>query len=306
MKMNNPPAFQLYTDDFLGGTADMTAEEVGAYIRLLCHQWNKGFIPNDDVRLMTMAGLTQALPLGFVKSKFDEQEPGILRNARLELVRAAQMQFREKQRINGAKGGRKTKLRNPDVTQANPNSNPTAKPNESSPYSVLRTPKGEGEGALAHQPIRITGKGELGLTEGQTNHTGRHNTEIEAPSWEEFWKFCQHIGMHGESYALDKFHAADQKHWQNAPNWSAYASRVKAWWEQDGKPMTSPKGNGAPAVKVFPETQLKVIEAALLEFPCNPKSTKNLMGKTYPPEMVEKYKAMKKKRDELRDKIASA
>ena len=36
----NPPAFQFYTDDFLGGVSDMTQAEVGAYILLLCAQWN--------------------------------------------------------------------------------------------------------------------------------------------------------------------------------------------------------------------------------------------------------------------------
>jgi uncharacterized protein YdaU (DUF1376 family) len=36
--MNKPPAFQFYADDFLGGTIDLTTEEVGAYIRLLCFQ----------------------------------------------------------------------------------------------------------------------------------------------------------------------------------------------------------------------------------------------------------------------------
>jgi len=28
-----PPAFQFYPDDFIGGTCDLSAKEVGAYIR---------------------------------------------------------------------------------------------------------------------------------------------------------------------------------------------------------------------------------------------------------------------------------
>jgi hypothetical protein len=41
------PAFQFYANDFATGTADLSAEEVGIYIRLLCAQWDKGSIPGE-------------------------------------------------------------------------------------------------------------------------------------------------------------------------------------------------------------------------------------------------------------------
>src|SRR6478752_824536 len=44
-----PPAFQFYADDFLGGTLTMTLEERGLYITLLCLQWSKGFVTEDDL-----------------------------------------------------------------------------------------------------------------------------------------------------------------------------------------------------------------------------------------------------------------
>lgn len=108
----------------------MTTEEVGAYIRLLCHQWNKGAIPNDEARIRTMAGVTQAFPLDFVKSKFTEGEDGLLRQHRLEKERGKQYQYRQKQAENGAKGGRP---RNPSLSQAYPNGKANGNPNESSP-----------------------------------------------------------------------------------------------------------------------------------------------------------------------------
>jgi len=40
--------FPFYSDDFITGTLDMTCEEVGAYIRLLCYQFGKGAIPSDE------------------------------------------------------------------------------------------------------------------------------------------------------------------------------------------------------------------------------------------------------------------
>ena len=99
-----PPAFQFYADDFLGGTCDMTAEEVGAYIRLLCHQWNKGGIPNDPERLSRMAGVMPGPSLGYASAKFRLCEDGVLRNDRMEEERAKQQQFRASQSEKGKKG----------------------------------------------------------------------------------------------------------------------------------------------------------------------------------------------------------
>lgn len=99
-----PPAFQFYADDFLSGTADMSPEEVGMYMRLLCHQWTKGGIPNDEERLRRMAGAIGSPSLGYVMAKFKKCEDGLLRNDRLERVRAEQDAFRQKQAISGKKG----------------------------------------------------------------------------------------------------------------------------------------------------------------------------------------------------------
>lgn len=97
-----PPAFQFYADDFLAGTADMTAEEVGVFIRLLCHSWSKDGIQNDDGRLMLMAGQCQASSLAHAKTKFSIVGDK-LRNDRQEAEREKQTQFREKQSENGKK-----------------------------------------------------------------------------------------------------------------------------------------------------------------------------------------------------------
>ncbi len=78
--MNKAPAFQFYPDDFVGGVADMTQAEVGAYILLLCAQWGRGEIPLDPER----AALAAKGPVSHhVFSKF----PGG-KNARMERVRA--------------------------------------------------------------------------------------------------------------------------------------------------------------------------------------------------------------------------
>ena len=140
-----PPAFQLYADDFLAGTADMTPEEVGIYIRLLCHQWAKGGIPNDPERAGRMAGLMgspMGSPcLGYVLDKFSPCDDGMLRNDRLEKIRQEMEAHRAHQSISGAKGAEKRwKTPKPDgnpngVAMATPLATPMAKawPDDSSP-----------------------------------------------------------------------------------------------------------------------------------------------------------------------------
>jgi uncharacterized protein YdaU (DUF1376 family) len=116
------PAFQFYADDFLAGTSDMSAEEVGGYIRLLCHQWTKGGIPNDPDRAGRMATLLGSPSLGYVLAKFSLCIDGMLRNKRLEQIRAEQEAYKVKQATSGRNGAQKrwSKCQN----DGNPNGNP--------------------------------------------------------------------------------------------------------------------------------------------------------------------------------------
>ena len=96
------PAFQFYADDFLSGTITMTDAEVGLYIRLLCHQWYSGGLPNDnaEIELHSRGGT----PLKRVLAKFQLGDDGLLRNARLEAVRRGRQEFVDKQTEKSAKG----------------------------------------------------------------------------------------------------------------------------------------------------------------------------------------------------------
>ena len=53
-----PPSFQFYARDFLEGTAHFSAEECGAYIRLLSHQWVRGTLPKEIKQLARMGGIS--------------------------------------------------------------------------------------------------------------------------------------------------------------------------------------------------------------------------------------------------------
>lgn len=72
-----PRSFKFHATDFLVGTATMTAEEVGAYIRLLCHQWDKGSVPAEDEALCRLAGCRNKV-IAAVRAKFATAESGLV------------------------------------------------------------------------------------------------------------------------------------------------------------------------------------------------------------------------------------
>lgn len=101
------PAFPLYVDDFIGGTVEMSPEEVGAYIRLLCYQWNRGSIPVDhSVQVRLTGGCVSVAVL----EKFPVGQDGQLRNPRLESVRGERAAFLESQSKKGALSAEKRRL----------------------------------------------------------------------------------------------------------------------------------------------------------------------------------------------------
>ena len=124
--IHRSPAFQFYADDFIAGTADMSAEEVGAFIRLLCHQWSKGSIPADEDRSGRIAGLLGSPSLRYVMAKFSPCVDGQLRNNRLELVRAESAKYRAKQ-VESGKAGASKRWSNPQ-NPSDPNRVPMPTP----------------------------------------------------------------------------------------------------------------------------------------------------------------------------------
>jgi uncharacterized protein YdaU (DUF1376 family) len=95
MNARKPPAFQFYPADFAMGCAFLSTEEVGAYILLLCHQWEHGGLPDDAIALQRLCKCNAPVSAA-VLAKFVRGEDGRLRNARLEEIRAAQDTYRER------------------------------------------------------------------------------------------------------------------------------------------------------------------------------------------------------------------
>jgi uncharacterized protein YdaU (DUF1376 family) len=107
-----PPAFQFYAGDFLVSTTTLSNAEVGAYIRLLCHQWVNGGIP-PDLKLISKI-VHENVPrtgrlMDRIRGKLVLDRDGLLKHPRLEAVRQKQLDYNDIRTVNGSKGGRPTK-----------------------------------------------------------------------------------------------------------------------------------------------------------------------------------------------------
>lgn len=83
------PAFQFYGADFVSDTLDLTTEQKGAYLLLLIHQWQRGFVPQSPEARAQIAGVPAAR-MGAIWAalgdRFRASENGF-QNRRLERVR---------------------------------------------------------------------------------------------------------------------------------------------------------------------------------------------------------------------------
>ena len=114
-KKMKDPAFLFYSNDFFQGCLMLENEEVGVYIRLLCIQHQHGKIPKK--RLGFLVGYGWDNFSDELKSKFMEDDNGMIFNARLEQEIQNRLYFIEKQRENGRKGGRPKKIKKPNESQ---------------------------------------------------------------------------------------------------------------------------------------------------------------------------------------------
>lgn len=135
--MKTSPYVAFYPSDFLVGTMCMSAEEVGAYMRLLCFQWQQGGIPKEEDKLARISGLP-ARKLTLVLTKFDLHEDGLLKNQRMERERVKVESFRDRQSENGKKGGRPRKPKDSPT-------DPTENPRVPSGFSQTETKKSQSE-----------------------------------------------------------------------------------------------------------------------------------------------------------------
>jgi len=103
------PAFLFYSSDFLAGVQDLTMEERGQYITLLCLQHQKGRLTEKMIRLCCGNAAADVL------AKFHQDEDGLFFNQRLEIEVGKRKAHAEKQRTRAIDGWKKRKNQNCDT-----------------------------------------------------------------------------------------------------------------------------------------------------------------------------------------------
>ena len=209
-----PPAFQFYADDFVGGTCDLSAADVGAYIRLLCYQWSRGAIPTEPEKLERVAGGKVSPD---VLAKFPDGK-----NARMEQEREKQAAFREEQSRKG-QAGAQARWKNgsghapanaPAMAQAMPRPSPGQWPNDGSP-SPSPSPISMRERAGAERPS---------LAEVQAHAAKIGLAPWKAEDWFNEMEGCGWLDFNHRPVVL----------------WRPMLVRVKTKWEADGRPSAPP------------------------------------------------------------------
>lgn len=95
--MSKDPAFLFYSSDFLTGTALMSDEQVGKYIKLLCYQHQKGHLTERDMLKICSTHDED------IFSKFEKDENGLYFNARLQQEVEKRKAYSESRRQNRIK-----------------------------------------------------------------------------------------------------------------------------------------------------------------------------------------------------------
>lgn len=101
--MSKDPAFLFYSSDFLSGISDLTMEERGQYITLLCLQHQKGHLSDKLIRLSLGNATADVL------HKFSIDENGCYYSKRLDIEIEKRAKHSEKQRQRAKDGWEKRK-----------------------------------------------------------------------------------------------------------------------------------------------------------------------------------------------------
>lgn len=110
--MSKPDAWMpLYIGDYLRDTTRLSTEQHGAYLLLIMDYWTNGPLPDDDAAL---AQVTRLQPAAWKKhrsalGRLFRIADGEWRHKRIDEEHEKAIKFVEKQKANGAKGGRPKK-----------------------------------------------------------------------------------------------------------------------------------------------------------------------------------------------------
>lgn len=96
MEKLKSPAINFYTSDFMTGTIFMSNEEVGAYIRLLCMQHQKGHL--NEKEMVKICNTYEILDS--VMTHFKKDEDGLFYNERMDFEKERREKYKESRAKN--------------------------------------------------------------------------------------------------------------------------------------------------------------------------------------------------------------
>lgn len=189
MGRRTPPSFDFYPDDFVGGTAYLSATEIGVYMILLIHQWHYGHIPDDENWWKRIIGNRMEWTpenretVGFILEQKFEKKDGKFFNERMASERSKQHKRYRANVENGRKGGRPKRLQ--DSESENPNKTQgltQTKPSGKGEVGSRKKQKGKGVQGKGWQPDYVEFPDEIseGFRETWTVWC-KHRREIKAP-----------------------------------------------------------------------------------------------------------------------------
>ncbi len=136
--INRSPAFQFYPKDFLmdDKVAVMTLEQMGAYVLLLCYQWQNDGLPIAELELKQMCKNPENWDDIWAKvGRCFFENKGRLFNKRLQIEKKKQTERRKMKTEAGKKGAKIRWDKQPDLNNidSTPNAEPLA--TDSPPFS---------------------------------------------------------------------------------------------------------------------------------------------------------------------------
>lgn len=147
--MSKAPSMPMYWDAYLADTTHLTTEEHGAYLLLLAAMWRRnGVLPDNDRDNARILGLTPS-KWRKIKARLSETVSGFKADGNTVTQEKLQKTWKNtqekinKNRENGAKGGRPKSSKNKDIAKANGSVslNPNKSIPEPEPY-IKETPNG--------------------------------------------------------------------------------------------------------------------------------------------------------------------
>lgn len=144
--MKRTPWMPLYVDDLVSSTTDMSCEELGAYMRLLCHLWSRGPLPLDESVICRIASCRKAvwksISPRFTPCTRDDGTPG-LSQTRLESERWKRQTLAEERSAAGRRGA-SSRWNGKANGKAIGNAMPCHNHNQNSTPTVVSTPRARG------------------------------------------------------------------------------------------------------------------------------------------------------------------